>query len=335
MNKYTLNKNEPIFGNYKSQILNNDLKKYIIDYLYNKLELYNYRFIILENEETLNKLSENEHYVSPNYKGYNYLLLFLKINNKKYNIIINKKKLSYQKNKLEINNLNIASLYIDCPDEFYNGTILDGKLISPYSNNNNYIFLITDYYYLMDDTIDKYIKMDIIDKLNHINNIIKNIKTKHFDILINKLYTYYNIEHLIKNELPNIKIPILGIIFYPKKSGIQILFNENNKETIIINNNETIDNNSINIIQDFLNIIKNRNYVYENSKEYKNLWLIKTNTTDVYYVHDNLNNDKIGIALIPNIKTSHMCFDLINDKPVKFKCIYNNEFNKWQPIEPI
>ena len=44
---------------------------------------------------------------------------------------------------------------------------------------------------------------------------------------------------------------------------------------------------------------------------------------------------KISIALIPNLKISYMCDNLINDKPIQFNCIYSLKFKKWIPILPI
>ena len=71
--------------------------------------------------------------------------------------------------------------------------------------------------------------------------------------------------------------------------------------------------------------------------------LRKTSIADVFelYKYDNkekiylnLTKDKrIGIAHIPDIKTSHYCKE-IGDKNEIFinKCIYNTKFKKWMPI---
>jgi hypothetical protein len=55
----------------------------------------------------------------------------------------------------------------------------------------------------------------------------------------------------------------------------------------------------------------------------------------VYNISDTETSNKLGIALIPNLKISHMCSDLINDNPVKFNCVFNDKFKKWVPINPI
>ena len=43
----------------------------------------------------------------------------------------------------------------------------------------------------------------------------------------------------------------------------------------------------------------------------------------------------MGIALVPNLKTSHMCDDIIKENPVKFNCVYSNKFKKWIPLNTI
>ena len=83
----------------------------IIDYIYNKLEdLYKYSYNILNTISKLKFLKNNEHYVSPNYKGFNYLLVFTIINNNNYCIAIDRRKLSYKKEHIDIKLLNIYKL---------------------------------------------------------------------------------------------------------------------------------------------------------------------------------------------------------------------------------
>jgi hypothetical protein len=65
---------------YLGYILNEhdkDIKHKVIDYLYNSLQLSNYRYLMLDSIQKLKNLQENIHYVSPNYKGLNYFLSIL------------------------------------------------------------------------------------------------------------------------------------------------------------------------------------------------------------------------------------------------------------------
>lgn len=330
-------------GNSEGYILENDIKTKIIDYLYEKLDLHKYRYLILNKLETLTFLQENEHFISPNYKGYNYLLLFITLYNKHYSILIDRRKLSYHRNQLDMKTIKIIQIHIKTTESMFRGTIFDGKLIL---KNNEYIFLIQDYFYLMGNkTLDmdvnqKFTNLDIILK-NHFKNYDNDKYCKNFELKLNKLYKYDELEELIYTIIPTLKISLNGLIFFPKYSGINILYiDKKNEQTIatpIINNNaETIESKSCDIIHNYTNYLKNKNYNYDNNQnKKKNLWLTRTNIPDVYFLSEQEKSEKLGIALILNLKTSHMCDELIGDKPVLFNCIYNNKYKKWMPLEII
>jgi len=303
-----------ILGNNEAFITDYTIKSAVIDYLYSKIDLSKYRYLILTNIQTLKFLKENEHYISPNYKGYNYLLIFLKIENTSYCVLIDRRKLSYHKQQLDMKTIQIIQIHINISDLIYRGTIFDGKLIQ---KNNQYIFLIQDCLYLMGN---KLLDMDMQQKLLYLDNIIdnnldkdkKNIYCKNFIIKLNKLYKY--------NDLEN-------ILYIDKKVD--------KNDNVKINNNNNIENSSFNIINNYIDFLKNRSYSYENNNKTKIFWLSKTNITDVYSISENEDSEKIGIACIPNLKISHMCEKLISEKPTKFNCIYNSRFKKWMPLEII
>ena len=310
------------------------IKKHVINFLYNYLEdLHKYSYNILNTISKLNFLKRNEHYVSPNYKGLNYLIIFIIINNNNYCIAINRKNLSYNKNQVDIKLVNIYRLnVINIPEILYDGTILDGKII----NNSN--FIIQDCYYLMGKNI---LNINLSDKLNQLNDILNNqLKDNilNFELKINKLYDYETLEELILN-LNKLSYPTNGLIFYPKLSGVNIIFIENyvskknniHHNNIIINNDNEIEN----IIYNYTNILKSRKYLYENNNNIKILSLTKTDIPDVYNVYNDEYN-KIGIALKPNLKISHMCNNKINlNEYVKFKCVFSDKFKKWIPLNAI
>ena len=52
------------------------LKNKMLDFLFGAIDLSNFRYNILNNLQKLQFLKETEHYVTPNFMGYNYLLLF-------------------------------------------------------------------------------------------------------------------------------------------------------------------------------------------------------------------------------------------------------------------
>ena len=219
-------------------------------------------------------------------------------------------------------------------DSLYMGTIFDGKLIQ--SNNDN-IFLIQDCFYLMGK---KLLDMEMKEKMTYIDSILKNNFRKdkspycsNFEFKLNKLYDYNELESLIEN-LPKLSISTNGLVFYPKFSGVTNLHIEkkNDKVDISSNNKEVIEQKSYHIIHNFVDFLKSREYGYESNGKNKILWLSRTLIPDVYDIAEKENGDKEGIALIPNLKTSQMCDNLVSEKPVKFNCIFSNKFKKWMPI---
>jgi len=285
------------------------------------------------NKMKLEFLSNNEHYVSPNFKGYNYLLLMLTLEMKHYCVVIDRKKLSYHKSQLDMKTIQIMKIHMNTTEAIFRGTIFDGKLIQ---TNNKCIFLIQDCFYLMGNKI---LDMEMKQKMTHIDSIMKthfvsNVKPycSNFEFKLNRLHTYDELEEMIKT-MPTLSIGTNGIIFYPPKSGITILHIEKKVEKVeISSNSEVIEQKSYNIIVDFVNFIKSRNYSYESGSKMKQLWLTRTIIPDVYDISETFDGDKMGIAMIPNLKTSHMCDELVQDKPVRFNCVYNNKFKKWTPL---
>ena len=327
------------FGSSDVQLIKD--KSNVIDFLYSKIDLSKYRYNILNHLDKLKFLQENIHFVSPNYNGFNYLIIFMKLNNENVCVAIDRKKLSYHKNQLDMNVLQILKLDMKTNDTLYNGTIFDGKLVN---NNNKYIFLIQDCFYMMGN---KLLNMNMKDKMTHLNSIINNNfkdnYSKNITFKINKLYNYDDIESLV-NKMDTLEYKSYGLIFFPQVSGITTLHIEkketnnntkeiNNIKQITINNRDNIEQKTYNIITNFVNFLKNRIYSYEENGKTKILTLSKTEITDVYDIFDN--TEKLGIALIPNLRISHMCSELITDKPIKFKCIYCNKFKKWIPLNPI
>ena len=91
-----------IFGKSIAYNVDFNLRNQIIDFIYLKLtNLYNFSYTILNNISKLKFLQNNEHYVSPNYKGLNYFIIFTVINSIKYYIALDRRKLSYNKKQID------------------------------------------------------------------------------------------------------------------------------------------------------------------------------------------------------------------------------------------
>jgi len=301
-------------------------KNKIINYLFDSFDLSKFRFNMLDNLERLNNLKQNIHYVSPNFKGFQYFLLFTKINNQSMCLAIDKKKLSYHKNKVNIKYINIFKVRVNTSASIFNGTLFDCKLML---TKNTSIMLIKDCYMIMGN---KLLTMEMKEKMTYINNIINNQFSKtccsNFVFKLNKLYEYDQLDILINNVMPKCKFTVQGLIFYPQYSGITTIYMEHKKESINYESNEIVENKSYDMISNINEFLSSRKYDYEKGK-IKKLFIEKTDITDVYNLYDS--DKKIGIAHVPNLKTSIYLQENINSKQ-EINCIFNKKFNKYIPL---
>ena len=322
------------FGNSDAFIINDlDLKTKIIDYIFSIIELSKYRYNMLENIQQLNFLKTNEHYVSPNFKGFNYFLLFYRFKdniqkNKEssYCIAIDKKNLSYHKKSIDIKKVYMFRIKMFAQSSIFMGSLFDTKLIRD-------IMLVKDCYYLMGNNI---CDMEMNEKMIYLDSIIANQFHKdycpNFKLKINKLYKYNMLEEIVKNIIPNCELEITGLVFYPFKSGVSYIFTEKaipDKTTSVQNNAKIVSNESYNMIHEIKQFLTDRIYSYETNGIKKVLLVEPSEITDVFNVYENEN--KIGIAHIPNYKVSTYCRENIKDK-IKCLCIFNKNFNKWIPL---
>lgn len=314
-------------------IIESDIKQKVIDYLYNSLDLSKYRYLMLDNLQKLKNLQDNEHYVSPNYKGLNYFLIFTVIQGKQYCVLIDRKKLSYHKNQVELKSLFIVKIFVNTNENIFTGSIFYGKMVQ---KDSKYYFLIQDCFYLMGKKITD---MELNQKMQYLNDIIKtnfsNTNTcDNFTFKLNKLYTYNELPDLIENIIPNCGINNNGLIFLPKISGISILYVEKKIEKLNIDSKcgENIQATSLDFITNFVKLLEARVYEYEKVGKTKVLLVKKTNIPDVYNLYEINDQAKLGIGHIPNLKISNYLANNIFDEPVKMNCIFNTKFNKWIPL---
>ena len=316
-------------------------KQKILDYLYSNLNLSKHRFVMLNNVSKLEQLRDNEHYVSPSFKGFNYFLIFMNLEDskndmkpKKYCVAIDRRKLSYHKDQIDIKSVFMVKSIVKVSDSIFNGTIFDGKLIE---SSNKFIFLIQDCFYLMGK---KLLDMEMSQKMGHLDNIMKmhfsesNI-CDNFVFKLNKLYSYNDLTELIEKLIPNCSIPTQGLVFYPKYSGISIIHIEKKVDKVDIETNQqpTFESKTYDMIYNFVEYIKTRTYSYEKSNKARKYWLSKSNIPDVYNISEKEDSERLGIAHIPNLKISHLCDDQVKeDKPCRFNCVYHTKFKKWVPV---
>lgn len=310
------------------------IKKKVLEYLYNSLNLSKHRFIMLNTVNKLEFLKETEHYVSPSFKGFNYFLIFMTIEGKKYCIAIDRRKLSYHQEQLDLKTVFMVKVNVKTTENVFNGTIFDGKLIE---SSGKFIFLIQDCFYLMGKKI---LDMEMKEKMVHLDNILKlhfmeNNVCTNFSFKINKLWSYNELEDLIRNIIPNCSISCNGLVFYPKLSGIFIIHIEKkvDKVNIETSQGQMVESKSYDLIYNFVDYLKLRTYSYEKGNKTRKFWLSKTIIPDVYNISEKENGERIDIAHIPNIKISHMCNETIKDDAfVRFNCVYHTKFKKWIPV---
>jgi hypothetical protein len=316
-------------------LIENDIKNKILDYLFNTINLSKLRYGILDSIQKLKFLQENEHYITPNYKGVNYFLLFTNIMNKHFAVLINRKKLSYHRNQIDIKNVFIVKIQVNANMNIFNGTLFDGKIIQ---KDNKYHFLIHDCFAMMGKKI---LDMEMEQKMLYLNDIINsNLSTntcENFTFKLNKLYKYNELPDLINKIIPSCGIESNGIIFYPKQSGNSIIHIDKKQDKITIESsqNEIIELKTINIIYNFTEFLKSRVYSYEKENKHKIFLISKTSIPDVYELYNKKDEPKIGIAHIPNLKISQYCANNINIPFTKVNCVYNAEFDKWIPLNII
>ena len=184
---------------------------------------------------------------------------------------------------------------------------------------------------------NKVLTMEMTDKMKYINSIINTQFTnscKNFLIKVNRLYNYDDIDNIVNEVIPKCDIDILGLVFFPKYSGITTIFIEKKQDKIDIENNtEKVSNESYHLIRNIVEFLSQRKYSYEEGKTTK-LYIKKTEITDVYNLYDE--DTKVGIAHVPNMKTSLMLQkNVITDDRYKVKCVFNKKFNKYIPLNLI
>ena len=320
-----------------------NLKKNIVNYLFSNIDLSKYRYSMLKNEMNLSFLKNNKHYVSPNFKGINYLVIFMLLDNKKYCVLIDKKNLSYHKQSINYYKLNIIKIKMMTNSNLFNGTIIDGKLISMSDKKKDY-FLIKDCYMIMNSSCES---MEMSQKMAYLNSILKNNFNgkkycDNFIFKLNKLYDYEDIDDIKKRaeKRDSNDIPIVGLEFFPKFSGISVVWlNRKKNARVTIENKisnvsyeKNIENFSYDLIHNLPKVLMQRTYGYENGTERKKLYLKKTNITDVYNVYKIKDKKRIGIAHIPNFKISRTCQEKVTDEYTMCDCVYYNKFKKWIPL---
>ena len=297
-----------------------DKKSYniVLTKLYDLINFQKIRYQIINNKIQLDDLKKSKFFITPHFQGHNYLLFLFMLNGIKHNILISKKELKYFKDQNNLNEIKMYQININNLDQcYYNGTILDGRIINGLNSKASYI--IQDVYYLSAKNLLMVELSNKLDKLNDFINDLKINQEHNIECKISRLYDYSQLPDLLFNKLKMTELKINGLIFLPEYTG---------KSYIYTNDIEFEE-------------LKNKSYVSNNNNNNKRnasemtFYMKKTNTPDVYELYENdINNlTKEGIAHIPNINTSHFYKEIFRDKNmVQVNCLKSEKFNKWIPL---
>ena len=327
----------------------NHTKDLILDEIYT---LYGIRIIQKHyfnlDESNINHLSKVPHLMSLRTNGNRYYIYFSKYNDIQIIYYIDMKiHTGYEKPRI------ILGRGLFAPSLFLN-TLLEGEMVK--TKDSKWIFIINDIIAYERRKLDDLI---LPKRLELIYNILNDKYTpdETCDICTYQVKSYYylskeSLKDLLKQS-EKLNYTSRGLYFYsyylkhkPKLINFDDKVIVDVKKKIkditefkpLINESNTNINTSNYIITS--NITINSNEII-NDKD-KILWISKTDDADIYNLYDNFNiltANKIGIALVPTIKDSINLRNEFKDKnltfTIKYRCIFNEKFNKYQPIEKL
>ena len=311
-------------------VTNLSLKKEVLTYFFDRINYYEYRYIMLKTLDDFKKNEKNIEYVIPQIKGEPCFLIFGTFNNQKseksdqsfnrkgQSFLIEKRKLKFNLESCDLSEIKIYSVnYKSTSNKTHICSIFDCRIVN--SNNSN-IVLIQDCYYL--DGI-KMNAMKIERKINHIDEYI-NRYIKDSNLKIRKVNQIKDIEELDK-KISMSTVEINGYIFFQGRSGISYIFVDNDNFSKSANSNhveQLLDNN----VNKFNTSYSDDDLVFLLKKDAK---------PDVYHVYDKENN-LIHFASIPNATISQMCYDALkNTDSAYFKCEMDQRWKRYKPIQLI
>jgi len=278
-------------------ITNFPIKNDIINYLNRFMDPYNTRFKMVKSHNDLVYIKSNNYVATPNFNGYNYLLVFIKIKGIFHCVLIDKKSIAKE---INYNDLKIISIKIRAKESLYNGTVLDGKLIK---HNGTSTFIVLDCYLMMGSDIRTYQIEQRIKKIEEcLGSITFDNNMNKIDIKLTKLYEFAQLPTLF-DKMKNSTFQLNGLIFLNRKNTNHYVFLEES------------NNNSKSLV------------VFE---------VKKTDIPDVYELYCNSDKGKVryGIAGIPTLATSSLCKKLFDKTDtLNMKCEYCKQFKKWVPID--
>ena len=128
------------------EISNLSLKKEVLTYFFDRINYYEYRYLMIRSLDDLKKNEKNIEYVIPHIKGDSYFLVFGTFDRKNLSFLIEKKKLKFSLDQCELKDIKMYQCEYKSYSKTYVCTIFDGRVIN--NSDSSRIFLIQDCYYL-------------------------------------------------------------------------------------------------------------------------------------------------------------------------------------------
>jgi len=350
-----------------------NIKSYLLDYLYNKIEVGEHKYTIVKNISDVYDLKSKKYYLSANSCGINSMLIFLKKDGEHLSYLVDRRSISYNRQSLNKSQVRITEINLSVDLKLYDGTIFDGIIIDSDSNmigNTNSStgminptkinFMITDIFVLggkslitMDYKKKMYMGLFMLEKL-----IPNTDKSNNIELHLSKPYELNEIKPLFNEYISqNMKnYNIKGITFYPQYSGTKIIYIFDKQDEKY--KSELLEGSAnINLIgeqndqeESFDYSDKKRVFKFELVNPeciddiVLNFEMTKTPTPDVYKLFGIFVNKqekkpvyikkRIGYAYIPTYILSIKCkLYFLNQNSLIMSCHFNTSKNKWVPID--
>jgi len=346
----------------------NNIKNIILDYLYNKVEIAEHKYILIKNIGDVYELKNSKYYISGNSCGINSFLIFMKKNDNYYSYLIDRRSISYNRNSLKKSSVRITEIKLAVDLKLYDGTIIDGIIIDSDNNKivskgettkNKIMFMISDVFMFCGKS---YLSMNYKKKIFTINTMLEEYidenknNLNNIELFVNRPFEINQTSDLFVeyinpySKLYNIK----GLTFYPEFSGSKIIYifdkqddkikNELFNQTANININKNIkydDNLKLLETSDTKKIFKFELRNPECDDDILlNFEMKKSLISDVYKLYAIFFSNKqyikkcIGIAYIPTYELSLKCkLFFLNQETKIINCKFNSYKGKWIPVD--
>ena len=380
--QYNQNNQKNYQNNYQNNNNNNQrntnnneefvIKSYLLDYLYNKIEVGEHKYTVIKNIADIYDLKSKKYYISANSCGINAIIIFLKKDGEYLSYLIDRRSISYNRQSLNKSGVRITEIKLSVDLKLYDGTILDGIIIDSDSNIignsenksnsdiNKMNFMVTDVFILGGKSLitTDYKKKMYMCSLMFEKLISNSDKKNNIEINISRPYEMNEIKELFANDIGTgiKKYNIKGITFYPQYSGTKLIYIFDKQDEKY--KSELMDGKAkINLIGQ--SDLSQENFEYSDKKRlFKfelvdpeclddivlNFEMVKTQTQDVYKlfgVFTGIQDKKqlfikknIGFAYIPTYILSIKCkLYFMNRESIIMSCVFNTIKNKWIPID--